>query len=148
MKGVGHNFSIVINTEMRLYPRKIDTWQDYNYIWTQDKLGTVFEALNRFQRVGQIPALIGANFVQFSVEPSTNETEPVINWTFSYAGPADEAEDFLREFNEIEAIFDEQGDATYTQLLVAQETASTTENCVPAPIIGSIAHLQAYNITA
>ncbi|KIA75778.1 hypothetical protein HK57_00392 [Aspergillus ustus] len=148
MKGAGHNFAIVTSVEVRIYPRNIETWHYHNYIWTQGQLETVFETLNRFQGVGQIPPLMGTNFGQFSVEPSTNETDPVINWTFAYAGPAEEAEELLVEFNRIDAIYSSQGDVSYPDLLVAQGTASSSSSCAPAPILGSTANLQTYNVTA
>ena len=75
MKGAGHNFGIVTSAYIKIYPRKASTWHYHNYVWSQDKLEKVFGALNKFQGKGQIPALMGVNFGQFSIEPSISKTE-------------------------------------------------------------------------
>lgn len=86
MRGAGHNFGIVTSIEVKIYPRKGDTWHYHTYMWAQDKLETIFETLNKFQGEGQIPALMGANFGQFSIEPTISETE-VSGFPGSSTGP-------------------------------------------------------------
>ncbi|PHH80589.1 hypothetical protein CDD80_848 [Ophiocordyceps camponoti-rufipedis] len=150
MRGAGHNFGIVTSAELKIYPRKIhvDTWHYHNYVWTQDKLEAVFEALNKFQGKGEIPPLMGANFGQFSVEPSTNQTKAVISWTFAYEGPAQEAEALLKPFNDIKAILSTSGDVPYPQLMALQGTGINSPSCASNPYIGGTANLQVYNVTA
>jgi hypothetical protein len=75
MKGAGHNFGIVTSAYIKIYQRNASTWHYHNYVWSQDKLEKVFEALNKFQGKGQIPALMGVNFGQFSIEPDISKTE-------------------------------------------------------------------------
>ncbi|PFH62259.1 hypothetical protein XA68_14390 [Ophiocordyceps unilateralis] len=148
MRGAGHNFGIVTSVQLKIYPRQVETWHYHNYVWAQDKLEDVFEALNEFQGEGDIPPLMGANFGQFSIEPSISQTEAVITWTFAYAGPADEAEALLEPFNAIEAISSSSGDVSYPQLLVAQGTNFESSSCSSNPYIGGTANLQTYNVTA
>lgn len=82
MKGAGHNFAIVTSAYIKIYPRKASTWHYHNYVWSQDKLEKVFKALNKFQGKGQIPALMGVNFGQFSIEPEISQTEVSVKRTF------------------------------------------------------------------
>ncbi|PHH90757.1 hypothetical protein CDD83_2753 [Cordyceps sp. RAO-2017] len=148
MQGAGHNYGIVTSAELKIHPRKIDTWHYHNYAWSQDQLETVFEALNRFQGKGKIPTLMGVNFGQFTLVPSISKTDPVLNWTFAYAGPADEAEKLLRPFNAIKALSHESGDVPYPQILAVQGTSDNGFMCSPQPYVGSSALLQTYNVTA
>lgn len=84
MKGAGHNFAIVTSAYIKIYPRKASTWHYHNYVWSQDKLEKVFKALNKFQGKGQIPALMGVNFGQFSIEPEISQTEVSVKRTFRH----------------------------------------------------------------
>ncbi|UKZ78452.1 hypothetical protein TrVFT333_006192 [Trichoderma virens FT-333] len=148
MKGAGHNFGIITSAYIKIYPRKAKTWHYHNYVWSQDKLEKVFEALNRFQGKGQIPALMGVNFGQFSIEPRISETEAVIIWSFAYDGPAAAAEKLLAPFNAIPAISSTKGDVSYSELLVAQQTDINSSSCSSQPYVGSTTWLQTYNVTS
>jgi hypothetical protein len=75
MKGAGHNYGIVTSFELRIFPRKVDTWHYHNYMWTQDKLETVFQALNDFHNKGNTPVLMADNFGEYSVVQFISETE-------------------------------------------------------------------------
>jgi FAD/FMN-containing dehydrogenase len=75
LKGAGHNFAIVTSAELNIYPRKVDTWHYHNYAWTQDKLETIFETLNRIQGNGTTPAKLAVSFGQVSLDPSYSKTE-------------------------------------------------------------------------
>ncbi|KAK4077743.1 CAZyme family AA7 [Trichoderma aggressivum f. europaeum] len=148
MKGAGHNFGIVTSAYIKIYPKKANTWHYHNYVWSQDKLETVFAALNKFQGMGQIPTLMGVNFGQFSIEPQISETEAVIIWSFAYDGPASDAEKLLVPFNAIPAISSTKGDVSYSELLVAQQTDINSASCFSQPYVGSNTWLQTYNITS
>ncbi|RYP55563.1 hypothetical protein DL769_010120 [Monosporascus sp. CRB-8-3] len=148
MKGAGHNFGIVTSLELNIFPREPETWHYHNYMWSQDKLETVFEELNRFHNKGNTPVLMAVNFGQISVQPSVSETEAVLFWTFAYSGPAADAEELLQPFNEIESLFDESGDVPYPEILGVQGTDIDSPSCSSAPYIGSVAGLQTYNVTA
>ncbi|KAL7944096.1 hypothetical protein V8C42DRAFT_358776 [Trichoderma barbatum] len=148
MQGAGHNFGIVTSAYIKIYPQKGNTWHYHNYVWSQDKLEEVFGALNKFQGKGQIPALMGVNFGQFSIEPTISKTKAVIIWSFAYDGPATEAEKLLAPFNAIPAISRTKGDVSYSELLVAQQTDINSASCSSQPYVGSTAWLQTYNITS
>ncbi|KAL7802203.1 Glucooligosaccharide oxidase [Trichoderma aethiopicum] len=148
MKGAGHNFGIVTSAYIKIYPRKTSTWHYHNYVWSQDKLEKVFKALNRFQGKGQIPALMGVNFGQFSIEPSISKTEAVIIWSFAYDGPAADAERLLAPFNAIPAISSTKDDVSYPDLLVAQQTDINSASCSSQPYVGSTTWLQTYNVSS
>ncbi|KAK8047557.1 hypothetical protein PG996_015621 [Apiospora saccharicola] len=101
MQGAGHNYGIVTSAESRIYPRKIDTWHYHNYVWSQDKLEILFERLNALHKDGKTPPEMGVEFGSVAVDPSFNTTDPVLSWTFGYAGPAKDAERLLKPFNDI-----------------------------------------------
>ncbi|KAF2685189.1 FAD-binding domain-containing protein [Lentithecium fluviatile CBS 122367] len=149
LKGAGHNFAIVTSAELNIYPRKIDTWHYHNYAWTQDKLETIFETLNRVQGNGTTPAKLAVNFGQVSLDPSYSKTEAIIGWTFAYMGSAAEGEMLLQPFNEIPALQSVQGDVSYEELLQVQGTgASDPTACSSSPLVGSSGLLQTWNVTS
>lgn len=63
LQGAGHNFAVVTSVRMKIYPRKVSTWNYHSYYWTGDKLEQVFEALNKFHTSdhGTTPPLMGVN---------------------------------------------------------------------------------------
>ncbi|KAL7931836.1 hypothetical protein V8C35DRAFT_329200 [Trichoderma chlorosporum] len=137
MKSAGHNFGVVTSAYIKIYPEKTNKWHYHNYIWSQDRLEKVFGALNKFQGKGQIPALMGVNFGQFSIEPQISEKEVTA-----------EAEKLLAPFNAIPAISSTKGDVSYSDLLVAQQTDINSSSCSSQPYVGSTAWLQTYNVTS
>ncbi|KAI8965610.1 FAD-binding domain-containing protein [Daldinia sp. FL1419] len=145
MKGAGHNFGIATSFKLKIYPKNTDTWHYHNYYWTQDKLEKVFEELNKMQDDGRAPVLMGSSFGQISINQSVSKTEAILWWTFSYAGPASEAEDILRPFNEIETISEDMGDVPYPEIVVPQGT--DTPSCGSAAYIFSTTMLRTWNIT-
>jgi UDP-N-acetylenolpyruvoylglucosamine reductase len=150
LKGAGHNFVIVTSLEMKVYPRSIDTWHYHNYLWEGKQLETVFTELNKVQGKGKTPAKLAVNFGEFRMNYTHSKTDAILSWTFSYMGPAAEAERILAPFNKIPAIESVQGDVDYQGLLVAQGTGAgeAIAGCNPNPLIGGSALLQDYNITA
>ncbi|KAF5657001.1 fad binding domain-containing protein [Fusarium circinatum] len=145
MRGAGHNFGIVTNLKLKIYPAKIKTWHYHNYYWRQDKLETVFRALNKLQDNGKTPPLLGVVFGQVYIDPSISRDEAILWFTFAYAGPASEAERILRPFNAIDAIKDEMGDVPYPEIPVRQNT--DISNCVSARFSLASVMLQTWNIT-
>jgi FAD/FMN-containing dehydrogenase len=75
MKGAGHNFGIVTSAEVKIYPALHPTWHWHNYLWTQDKLETVFEELNKLQDNGSTPVLLGSTYGTISLNTTISETE-------------------------------------------------------------------------
>ncbi|KAK0622039.1 FAD binding domain-containing protein [Bombardia bombarda] len=147
LKGAGHNFAIVTSAQSKIYPKQVDTWHFHNYVWTQDKLETVFAALNTFHGNGTTPVKMGVNFGQFVIEPAISAAEAILQWAFAYAGPAAEAEALLAPFNAIGAIVEQVGDVPYTQIPEAQGMGVGSPGCASALYAGTSANIQAYNIT-
>lgn len=77
LKGAGHNFAVVTSVVKKIYPKETDTWHEHYYVWTQDKLETVFEALNTFHRSynGTTPPKMGANYGYIVMNSSVSTTE-------------------------------------------------------------------------
>ncbi|KAK8073097.1 6-hydroxy-D-nicotine oxidase, partial [Apiospora saccharicola] len=115
MKGAGHNFGIVTSMRFKIYPAEVKTWHYHNYVWTQDKMESVFRELNKINDDGATPPeLVNAGSIAFNQSVST--TEATISWEFSYAGSAQDAEKVLEPFNAIEAVYQEQGDVPYPEI--------------------------------
>ncbi|KAM7192572.1 hypothetical protein V8F20_008781 [Naviculisporaceae sp. PSN 640] len=146
MRGAGHQFGIVTSYELKIYPRVEDTWHYHNYIYTGDKLERVFEAINRFHGNGSTPvrAALNGGFFQWNEE----RQEPVIFWTFAWRGSATEAELAWQEFNEIESIWDEQGDVSYPEIFKKQGLSLEDIGCQHgSTYTTSTAGLEVYNVT-
>lgn len=172
MQGAGHNFGIVTSFELKIYPRKVDSWHYHNYIWKQDQLETVFKELNKFHDNGNTPVLMGINFGLYMMDANVSDTEvrhtlpynfisrlpclthytnnqAILYWTFAYTGPAKDGEKLLKPFNAIPAVWDEQGDVPYPQIADIQGTGMKSPLCAPETThITSTAGLKSYNITA
>lgn len=150
LKGAGHNFGIVTSFELNIFPRGPDTWHYHNYLWRGENLKTVFNALNAFHNNGSTPVNMTLNFGQLYVNASISKTEPSIGWTFTYRGPAHEAEQLLAPFNAIDAVWDAQGDVPYPDVSVIQGTGEEGFLCESENTIRTIttAGLQVYNVTA
>lgn len=75
LKGAGHNFAIVTSVVKTIYPR--ENWYQKTYTWTQDKLETVFEALNKFHKSanGTTPVRMGVNYGAIIMNTSISTTE-------------------------------------------------------------------------
>ncbi|KAK8137631.1 CAZyme family AA7 [Apiospora sp. TS-2023a] len=148
MQGAGHNYGIVTSAESRIYPRKIDTWHYHNYVWSQDKLEVLFERLNAFHKDGKTPPEMGVEFGSVAVDSSFNTTDPVLSWTFGYAGPAKDAERLLKPFNDIPALSQVQGDVPYPELPAKQGQPEGGPGCASSLKVGSSASLRSWNITS
>jgi FAD/FMN-containing dehydrogenase len=72
MKGAGHNFGIVTSFQMNIHPRLVDTWHYHNYVWSEDKLETVFEELHNN---GSTPVLMAVNFGEFVLDTNISSTK-------------------------------------------------------------------------
>ncbi|KAH8585688.1 hypothetical protein B0O99DRAFT_603102 [Bisporella sp. PMI_857] len=145
LKGAGHNFGIVTSVVKKIYPKGADTWHTHAYIWAQDKLETVFEALNEFHTSdnGTTPPLMGASYGAIIINSSISETEAILSFGFNYAGPAEDAEKLLAPFNAIEAIWEGADDVTYPELSgISQDT------CAGAQYALSSTMTLKYNATA
>lgn len=77
MQGAGHNFGIVTSMIKKIEPRQVDTWHTHSYIWAQDKLETVFNALNAFHTSykGTTPPKMGVAYGVFVMNASVSKTE-------------------------------------------------------------------------
>ncbi|KAI0532242.1 hypothetical protein GGR58DRAFT_523389 [Xylaria digitata] len=148
IKGAGHNFGIVTSFELKIYPHGAPLWHYHNYIWTQDRLETVFEELNNLHKNGSTPLPMAVEFGYFTFNSTISQTEPVISWTFGYRGTARDAEKLLAPFNKIGAAWDESGDVPYSQIPDVQGTGLNGPLCVNNMThITSTANLQVFNVT-
>lgn len=77
MQGAGHNYGVVTSLVKKIEPRLVDTWHTHSYIWTPDKLETVFEALNAFHTSynGTTPPKMGVAYGVFAMNTSISTTE-------------------------------------------------------------------------
>ncbi|KAI0886283.1 uncharacterized protein GGS22DRAFT_179185 [Annulohypoxylon maeteangense] len=149
MRGAGHNFGIVTSFELNIYPKRIDSWHYHNYVFTQDKLERFFDALNVFHGNGSTPVLMGLNMGGFSMNTSISKTEPIISWSFGYAGPAHDAERLLAPFNRISAAWEGSGDVPFPGISDAMNTGKNQPICAPNHTrIQSTSAIQTYNVTA
>ena len=75
MQGAGHNFGIVTSFELKIHPRQVDTWHYHVYLWTEDKLETVFEELNKFHKSvnGTTPVGFGITVGTFELNTTISE---------------------------------------------------------------------------
>lgn len=75
LKGAGHNFAIVTSFVKEIYPG--ENWYLHTYTWTQDKLETVFEELNKFAKSanGTTPPKMGVNYGAMIMNPNISTTE-------------------------------------------------------------------------
>ncbi|RWA04937.1 hypothetical protein EKO27_g10166 [Xylaria grammica] len=145
LKGAGHNFAVVTSVVKKIYPKETNTWHYHNYTWTQDKLETVFEALNTFHKSdnGTTPPKMGVNYGSIIMDSSVSTTEAVLKWGFYYAGSAEEAEEHLAPFSAIGAVAEDMFDASYP--VVSDLTAG---DCAAGPYAISSAMTLVWNATA
>ncbi|KAJ8106846.1 hypothetical protein ONZ43_g6922 [Nemania bipapillata] len=150
MRGAGHNFGIVTSFELNIYPRGPSTWHYHNYIWTGDKLETVFTALNKLHNNGSTPVGMSLEYGYININSTVSTTEPVLSWYFVYMGSAQDAEKLLAPFNKIDSVWDESGDLPYTQVPSIQGTGLDSPLCTDNNLghIQATANLQVYNVTA
>ncbi|KAI1119042.1 hypothetical protein F5Y14DRAFT_119457 [Nemania sp. NC0429] len=146
MRGAGHNFGIVTSMKLKIYPKKVPTWHYHNYVWSQDKLEQVFKQLNKIQDNGKAPPKLGVSYGMVHINSTVSKTEPILFWTFGYAGPRREAEDILRPFNKIGAISEEMGDVSYPDLIYPQLTSQDTD-CGDGSYAVSTTMTKTWNIT-
>lgn len=149
LKGAGHNFGIVTSVEMGIYPRGPATWYCHNYIWRGDKLVNVFNAVNKLSGYGTLPLKMAINYGTFLMNSSISTEEPVILWTFSYAGSAEEAAPYFASFNAIESVWEESGEVPYPMISTAQSNGVNSTLCQKYAVdkLITTAGLQIYNLT-
>ena len=77
MRGAGHNFGIVTSFRTKIYPKPATTWHYHSYVWTQDKLETVFEELNKLhvKENGTTPRLLSVETGAIAMDTSISKTE-------------------------------------------------------------------------
>lgn len=72
-----------------------------------------------------------------------DHAQAVLEWSFYYAGPADEAEELLKPFNAIGAVAEDIFDASYPGV-----SSLTDGDCSGAPIVLASVLTVEYNVTA
>lgn len=82
LKGAGHNFAVVTSVVKEIYPG--ENWHYHTYTWTQDKLETVFEAINELDTSynGTKPPKMGVNYgtIIMNTSISTTEVSRIFAW--------------------------------------------------------------------
>lgn len=89
MKGAGHNFGVVTSLEARIFPRPAESFYYRNYVWTQDKLETLFHALNQLHQNGTQAKEMVFNYGTYRIEPSVSDNEvstPCSSWQKQIGG--------------------------------------------------------------
>lgn len=82
MRGAGHNFGIVTSFEADIHPRDVDEWYIHRFVFTQDKLESVFEIVNAQQMAEDAPVeLMNYGVFTWNAEFSTTEVRPPILYT-------------------------------------------------------------------
>ncbi|KAJ5952081.1 CAZyme family AA7 [Penicillium vulpinum] len=149
MRGAGHNFGVVTSFEMSIYPSQVDSWYYKNYVFTQDKLETVFEQLNKLQNNGTQPVKMAAQYGLYLMDPTVSSTEAVIWWSFAYAGSQSEAQQYLTPFDNLKPLSTIDGNVPFPEVPDIQGTGINNATCDKGleRIVGP-AGLQEYNITA
>lgn len=74
MRGAGHNFGIVTSFNSKIYKRTVDEWFYSTYIFRQDKLEPLFEAVNAMMKNGTQPKEL-MNYALYGWVPSISATE-------------------------------------------------------------------------
>ncbi|KAB5575384.1 FAD binding domain-containing protein [Coniochaeta sp. 2T2.1] len=144
MRGAGHNFGIVTSFVTKIWPKGSD-WYYRNLVFTQDKLEPLFEAINKLGANGTQPKELG-HFGEYTKIAAVSD--PVIYWSFSYAGPQADAEAMLAPFTAIGPISFEDGTVPYSEIAVAQKTGMDDPICAPElDRITATAGLQVFNIS-
>ncbi|KAJ5609930.1 FAD-binding domain-containing protein [Penicillium herquei] len=142
MRGAGHNFGIVTSFELKIRPaRRHARWYYKQYVFTGDKLESLFEELNRFHNNGAPPEAMKAAFVL--------SFWAVILWTFVYDGSQEDAETSLAPFEQLGPISTQGGDILYPEVSEVLGAGMTTDLCAANKThIISTAGLQVYSLAA
>ncbi|KAL4942708.1 hypothetical protein BDV06DRAFT_235239 [Aspergillus oleicola] len=148
MRGAGHNFGVVTSFDMNIHPIRVNSWYYRNYVFTQDVLEPLFEALNRLNGNGTQPVNMAAQYGLYTLDPTVSETEAIIWWTFAYAGSQSEAQPYLTPFDELNPLSTIDGNVPFPRVPDIQGTGIYNATCAKGfeRIVGP-AGLQVYNIT-
>lgn len=148
MRGAGHNFAAVTSFTIKIYPKKLDTWYFKNYVWTQDKLETVFTAINKFNDNGNQPPKMALQAGTYAIFPPISTTQAVIIWSFAYSGPQSEAQKLLAPFDAIPAAFTQDGNVPFPEVAHSTGTGLEDQLCASGFVhMGAHANLQSWNVT-
>ncbi|KAI0388497.1 FAD-binding domain-containing protein [Xylariaceae sp. FL0594] len=130
MQGAGHNFGIVTSFELKIYPRKVDTWYYRNYIFSGDQLETLFTAVNKLYKNG-IPGVFAGSEGLYFMNPDTDKNNASILYSFIYAGPAKDAAPYLAPFDRIPHLSRVEGNVPYPEIAGIKGTDVDSALCAP-----------------
>ncbi|KAL9123291.1 MAG: hypothetical protein Q9187_000163 [Circinaria calcarea] len=128
MRGAGHNFGIVTSFDIKIYKRTVDSWFYAVYIYTQDKLEALTEAVNKQMNNGTQPKEL-MNYGVYTLVPQIDPKEPVLIWTFYYVGTAQQAAPYMAAFVELGPVSISNGSIPYPEIPDATGTGSNTPLC-------------------
>ncbi|KAL5341456.1 FAD-binding domain-containing protein [Aspergillus crustosus] len=147
-RGAGHNFGLVTSFEMKIYPIRAKSWYYRNYVFTQDALEDLFEALSALSGNGTQPVVMAAQYGIYTLDPTVSETEAIIRWTFAYAGSESEAQSHLTPFDKLNPLSVIDGNVPYPSVPDIQGTGIHNATCAKGfERITGPAGLQVYNVT-
>ncbi|KAK3292854.1 FAD binding domain-containing protein [Chaetomium fimeti] len=127
MRGAGHNFGIVTSFQAGIHRRTVDEWYIKEYVYTQDKLESLFAVLNEQQEDGGQPKEL-MNLALFTWDARWPE-EPVIQVLTHYVGTAEEAAPFLSAFDDVGPLHSEAQSLSYPAVLDATGTGLNSPMC-------------------
>ncbi|MCJ1424481.1 hypothetical protein MMC29_002369 [Sticta canariensis] len=140
MRGAGHNFGIVTNLNTKIYKRTVDEWFYITYIFRQDKLEPLFEAVNNMMKNGTQPKELMNNALY---------AWPVIVITIYYVGTAEQAAQYLGPYDAIGPVSSVNDSIPYPKIADAIGSESSSAVCQSGlSRVMSPVGLLTYNITA
>ncbi|KAF2141761.1 uncharacterized protein K452DRAFT_298427 [Aplosporella prunicola CBS 121167] len=147
MRGAGHNFGIVTSFHAQIHRRTVDEWYFAQYIFTEEKVEVVSEALNSLMENNQPKEL--SYFATFLWNTSISTTAPVVQLTFYYAGAPESAAPYLEPFQDLGPAFVADNSVPYPQIPNETGNGATSPDCQKGLTRMHFATgLEAYNGTA
>lgn len=128
VKGAGHNFGIVTSFVKEIHPRTVESWYYISYLFTQDKLEALTEAVNTQNDLGRQPRELVTGLI-IAYVPQISTTEPFIYMTFQYVGSKEQAAPLYAPFDALGPISREEGNAPYPELFARTSTSSADPLC-------------------
>ncbi|KAI2602122.1 FAD binding domain-containing protein [Hypoxylon sp. NC1633] len=128
MRGAGHNFGIVTSFHAHIHKRTVDEWSITEFVFTQDKLESVFAALNDQQKNGGQPKEL-MNYGVFTWAEEFSTTEPIFELFIHYVGTHAQAAPYLKPFEVLDPLYTNQSSMPYPDVLDATGTGMNSPMC-------------------
>ncbi|KAL8839882.1 MAG: hypothetical protein Q9170_001562 [Blastenia crenularia] len=112
MKGAGQNFGIVTEANFKIYEPPTTYWvfAEFTFADTENKLESIFEAMNSLNANGSQPKELGEVYPVFAIKPQYSKTDvsaskdqmPITLIQFNFAGTLEQAQPWLDIFNNLQ----------------------------------------------